>query len=163
MSLRTQLVWGLHTQYCAVQPSMERFARIKDVMINDAEEFVRLRTSHNMTDYRRAAQEEAPISVWVEIISRFPEMKVWVAHNKSIPLDILRVLAIDPDAHVRAAVADKRKLDRALFESLAQDPDEGVRQRVACNKKTPRDLLETLARDESLLVARVAKERIGPG
>lgn len=92
-------------------------------MIKSSAEFVRLRDSERAEEYQRAANEEAPDAVWLEIISRYPSMRTWVAHNKTIPLDILRLLATDKSPTVRSAVASKRKLDAKLFEQLAQDSD----------------------------------------
>ena len=91
-------------------------------MINSAEEFVRLRNSELPDEYRRAAHEEAPISVWHDVISRFPgSVRGWVAHNKAVPLEILKVLARDPEVSVRMTVASKRKLSPELFEVLSRD------------------------------------------
>jgi hypothetical protein len=87
-------------------------------------------------------------------------MKTWVAHNKTVPLEILRVLAADSDPSVRYAVAFKRKLDDAMFEALAADGDEEVRQRVAYNPKAPISVLERLAADASAFVSVVAAERL---
>jgi hypothetical protein len=42
-----------------------------------------LHDSDIKTDYDRAATEEAPLSVWREVIERFPEYIRWVAHNKT--------------------------------------------------------------------------------
>jgi hypothetical protein len=42
----------------------------------------------------------------------------------TVPLAILRVLAVGPDAAVRCGVASERTLDRELFEQLAEDSDE---------------------------------------
>lgn len=126
-------------------------------MIESAEEFVRLRRSPIPDDYRRAAHEEAPFHVWVDIVDRFPEMRPWVAHNKSVPLEILGVLAADRDAEVRAAVADKRKLTGELFHLLAADLDEGVRSRIAYNAMAPVELLETLSADPAELVRHAAQ------
>lgn len=126
-------------------------------MIESAEEFVRLRTSSNPDDYRRAAHEEAPLQVWLEVIERFPEMRSWVAHNKAVPLEVLSVLSGDSEVDVRAAVADKRKLSVELFRRLAADPDDGVRTRVAYNRKTPVDLLRALVNDPADLVRDAAR------
>ena len=57
-------------------------------MINSAEEFVRLRTSEQKEEYSKAVEDEAPISVWLDIVDRFPEMKEWVVHNRTVPLEI---------------------------------------------------------------------------
>jgi hypothetical protein len=62
-------------------------------MINSAEELVALRSSSLKDDYDRAAMEEAPIGVWRDVISQFPEYRPWVAHNKTILLEILEELA----------------------------------------------------------------------
>ena len=125
-------------------------------MIRSAEQFVALRCSDERTDYEQAATEQATFEIWADIIARFPEMRTWVAHNKTVPLEILRILAKDADHVVRSSVADKRKLDRELFESLSRDPDETVRQRIAYNKKTPADIIERLTSDKSTFVSEAA-------
>lgn len=129
-------------------------------MINSAEEFVILRTSEVREQYSRAAEESAPTEVWLEVIEKFPDMKEWVVHNKTVPLEILDMLARDPNQAVRASVADKRKLDVRLFELLSHDADEVVRQRIAYNKKTPLDVIRRLSLDESAMVRGVAKRRL---
>ncbi len=82
--------------------------------IEPAEEFVRLRTSEDPHDYPRAATEDAAESVWRAVVARSAEMRLWVAQSKSVPLSILRLLAVDDDPRVRSMVAAKRKLDDAL-------------------------------------------------
>ena len=129
-------------------------------MILSAEEFLKLRTSENPDEYRRSAQEAAPIEVWNEIIDKHPEMKTWVIHNKTVPLEILWALSDDPDHLVRSEIASKRKLDKNLFEKLANDHHETVRQRLSYNKKTPREILRHLANDPEVLVSEPAKQRL---
>lgn len=115
--------------------------------------------SDDLDEQRRASFEAADEGVWIEIIERFLELWRWVAHNKTISLDILRTLAVDPNPEVRWAVASKRKLDRELFELLAQDPEPFVRHRIASNQKTPADLLAQRANDADVFVAKSAAER----
>jgi len=129
-------------------------------MIDSADEFRRLRTSEDHQEQRRAALEPTTEEIWIEVIERFPEMREWVAINKTVPVSILRVLATDADARVRSTVATKRKLNRELFELLARDPDDSVRDRVAWNPKVPADLLALLAQDSVEFVASSARERI---
>jgi hypothetical protein len=74
-------------------------------MINSAEEFILLRNSEKRDEYIRAASEDASDLVWIDVISRFPEMREWVAYNKTVPLNILEILARDENESVRAAVA----------------------------------------------------------
>jgi uncharacterized protein CbrC (UPF0167 family) len=66
-------------------------------VIDSADEFVRLRSSAEMADYHRAAQDEAPESVWLEVIDRFPDYRFWVAQNKTVPLTVLERLRHDDD------------------------------------------------------------------
>jgi hypothetical protein len=82
-------------------------------VIESAEEFVRLRTSEDPSEYNRAAHDEATIETWREIIGRFPDMRFWVAHNKTLPLVILEELRRDPDERVRSMVRAKRSWARA--------------------------------------------------
>lgn len=129
-------------------------------MIESAEEFVRLRTSLNQAEYSRAATEEVPEAVCPDVIGRFPEMREWIAHNKQVPVSILRILADDPDWQVRHMVAQKRKAPHDVLEKLARDTDEGVRARVAYNAKTPQWILDLLRHDPVELIADVARRRI---
>lgn len=121
---------------------------------------MRLRTSDVKEEYDWAAQAEAPIRVWLEVISNFPDMKIWVILNKMVPLEILEILARDESQLVRSTVADKRKLSLELFELLARDHDDMVRHRIACNKKAPQHLLQQLMNDVSPYVRDMAIKRL---
>ena len=129
-------------------------------MIHSAEEFARLRTSTCREEYLRAAHEPAAAGVWIEVIKNFPDMKFWVAHNKSVPLEILEILSSDPDPRVRSAVAMKNRLPYQLMLILSSDPDESVRHRVAYNKKADASILTVLSRDASDLVSKAAMDRL---
>ena len=130
-------------------------------MIVSAEEFVRLRNSEVADEYSRASEDTAPAKVWFDVIYRFPEMREWVVHNRTVPIKVLDLLARDDASSVRATVADKRKLSSELFELLARDNDELVRLRVAYNKKAPMHVLERLLMDSSALVHAAAAKRLG--
>lgn len=82
-------------------------------VIASAEEFVRLRTSDDPAEYNRAAQDEASESTWREVIARFPDMRFWVAQNKTVPLSVLEILRHDSDDRVRHMVTSKRSWARA--------------------------------------------------
>ena len=129
-------------------------------MILSASEFIRLRMSKDPEEYNRAALDEANEEVWIDIIKNYSDMKIWVAHNKTVPLTILSRLSDDSDAKVRFAVASKRKLDQALFSKLARDEDKFVRQRIAYNKKTPIEILKLLTTDSEEIVSSIAKDRL---
>jgi hypothetical protein len=117
-------------------------------MIETANEFVLLRTSEDIELYQRAANEPATEDIWQEIIKKHPDMRVWVARNKTVPLSILEILSYDENADVRYAVAMKRKSSQDILQRLAQDPDESVRLRVALNPKTSKAVLEQLPSDQ---------------
>ena len=129
-------------------------------MIESAEEFVRLRESEIEEEYERAATDELPLNVCLDIIARFPHKKQWVVINKTVPIEILELLAVDPNPEVRWWVATKRKLTRDLFLKLSKDPDATVRERIACNAKTPIDILRGMYPDEWDYINETLEERI---
>ncbi|MDT0616327.1 hypothetical protein [Streptomyces lancefieldiae] len=129
-------------------------------MIESVEEFIRLRFSNDPEEYGRASSDSADPAVWRDIITRYPESRFWVAHNKTVPLEILRVLANDPDPKVRSMVASKRKLTPDLLTALAADSDESVRLAVARHKRAPRGVLEQLCADTWEEVRDVARDRL---
>ena len=116
-------------------------------MIGSPEEFARLRLSDDPAEYTRAANEEAPLAVWVAVVARYVELREWVAHNKTVPLVVLELLARDSDPKVRAIVASKRKLSPELQRVLANDRDASVRERLANNRKCSNLVLQVLAAD----------------
>jgi hypothetical protein len=130
------------------------------LMMDSAEEFVKLRTSARQEDYLRAANDNAPLEVWTDVIERFPQMREWVAHNKTVPVSVLRILASDPNPRVRFAVAMKNKLPGDLMALLAGDAESEVRQRIACNKNVSLDVLKRLATDQSEVVSSSARRRL---
>lgn len=125
-----------------------------------AEEFRRLRLSEDMAEYNKAAHDDALIEVWYDVIERYPDLRKWVAHNKTVPLEILAVLAKDPDVIVRSTVAGKRKLTPDLLRELMDDPNSGVRGRVVRHPKAPRDVLEHLTNDSWDVVRDMARDRL---
>lgn len=129
-------------------------------MITSAEEFRDSRLSEDPAEYDRAAMEEAPLQVWRDVISRFPDLKTWVVYNKTVPHEILIELSRDEDEDVRWRVATRRKLDEDLFSQLARDPSDSVRGAIAGNAKAPRIVLERLAGDSTEWVSLRAKEAL---
>ena len=107
-------------------------------MFRFAEEFVAFRTSTDAPDYVRALSEHASLATWLDVVQRFPAMRIWVAHNNAVPLEVLRV--------------------------RARNPEETVRVRIAWNGKAPAEILDRLAGDESPLVRDAALQRLNrPG
>lgn len=128
-------------------------------MITSAHEFIWLRKSREPEEYARAASEEAPLEVWHQVIAECPAMRSWVAHNKTVSLEILEILATDADVDVRYTVARKRKISEAIAIQLAADPDETVRAALACNRKLSQIPLGILRLDSSALVQHALKAR----
>jgi hypothetical protein len=128
-------------------------------MIHSAEEFVSLRTSENRAEYERAGSDEAPLEVWYSVIEQFPDFREWVAHNKTVPLEVLELLARDPSASVRFVVAKKRKLSLKLQIILSADSDASVRHGLACNAKCELDILQELTSDTESFVRDDAAKR----
>ena len=127
-------------------------------MITSAEEFVALRASRLKAEYDRSAMEEAPLAVWREVITGYPDYVQWVIHNKTIPLEILEELC-ESHPESRYFIASKRKLSPELFALLSQDPDPMVRSGIALNKKAPLEILVNLLSDEDEDVADTARRQ----
>jgi hypothetical protein len=119
----------------------------RGVTIHSADEFVSLGYSDDPVDYRRAAGEEAAVDVWRDVIDQYPDARVWVAQNKTVPLEILAVLGSDADAEVRHMVVMKRKLTPDLLDQLSMDDDESIRMRVAMHKNVAEATLQRLRGD----------------
>jgi hypothetical protein len=129
-------------------------------MITSAEEFVRLRSSQDPEEYRLAAWGEATDEIWLEVIENFPDYAEWVAHNKSISLNIVKVLATHPDWRVRSRIAEKRKTPPDILWELAKDANETVRSCVVNNAKTPQEIVEFLLDDSWETIKERAQQRL---
>jgi len=129
-------------------------------VITSAEEFVRLRESDCSEEQWRAGTDEAPETVWWDVLARFPHKRVWVVRNKTVPHLILEHLASDADAGVRSEVARKRKLLPKLQMRLMRDVDEGVRRALASNRKCVREVLLELAMDPLPPVRELAERQL---
>ncbi len=127
-------------------------------MINSALEFITLRQSDNKDEQDRASNENADISVWLDIISNYPEFKTWVIHNKTVPVEILEILCTDEDSNIRSDVARKRKLNDKIFNLLSIDLDENVRYALMCNTKLTLDQKRTIKMDDSLWLTEMFSE-----
>ena len=80
-----------------------------------------------------------------------------MAQNRTIPSEIMRILAAQGDEVVRSILAEKRRLPPDLFDLLSKDPSSLVRKKVAANKKTSIDIVRSLVGDVDEEVARVAE------
>ena len=129
-------------------------------MIESAKEFVALRASDDPVDQQRASHDEADVEVWRAVVAGYPEMRKWVAYNKTIPLEVLKELASDPDPRVRSTVAGKRKLDVDTLDLLASDSDDSVRATVARHRRASLSLLAALRTDDSWVVRQAAEESL---
>lgn len=142
------------------RPSLEVRRFLAYPVIDSAQEFIKLRTSELPDEYHRAAHEQAPDAVWRELVANHPEMRLWVAHNKTVPVTILELLHTDPSADVRCTVARKRKLPERLQQTLATDCDASVRHALACSAKVAPAVLQTLASDAESFVREAALQRL---
>jgi hypothetical protein len=126
-------------------------------MIESVGEFMRLyETSENAKEWRFESLSSA---VWRELLERGFPKEVLLLH-KHIPVEVLGVLAQDPDPNIRSMVADKRAA-APLLPSLAHDQEPRVRLRVVFNGKATPDLLAELCLDADPEIAAEAKSRLG--
>ena len=129
-------------------------------MINSAENFIKLRISDNLEEQHRASFDEADEAVWLEIIHKYPEYKEWVIHNKTVPIQILEILAQDEDASVREAVARKRKINDYIFNILSTDKEEQVRYALISNTKLSKEKKIRIQTNDSPWLAKALKEQL---
>lgn len=129
-------------------------------MITSADEFYSLRKSNNPNDYARAANEDISFDTCFEIISKYPDMKKWVIHNKKVPLEILRLFLNDPDDDLRLTLAMKRKLDESIFSVLSEDENFSIRLAIVRNPKVPIHILQKLVDDKEEYIALEAKKKL---
>jgi hypothetical protein len=113
-------------------------------MIQSAKEFIALRSSQDVAEQKRATNEEAPLSVWQEIIATYPENKIWVVRNKTVPVEILEILSKDNDAQIRSEVASKRKINDSIFSILSKDENKSVRYALMLNKSLTKQQLQQI-------------------
>ncbi|TAA46752.1 HEAT repeat domain-containing protein [Corallincola spongiicola] len=132
-------------------------------MIKTAEEFVRLRNSDIPEEYSRASHGQATVDVWKEVIATYPEMAFWVAHNKTVPYELLELLSENGESRVRSMVASKNMLLEPLLLKLATDEDDSVRMAVARHKKATLAVLEKFANDPWEEIVALVSKRIKNG
>lgn len=128
-------------------------------MIESAEEFIRLREAND----ERASHDHASDRIWHDIIKNYPEMRFWVAHNRTIRANIVEVLAKDDDSRVRYRIATNRCLNKLpqILEQLASDVDDSVRLAVVRHKATPKSILQKMKNDSWEEVGIIASKRLG--
>lgn len=131
-------------------------------MITSLSEYESLLNSDDLEDRHRVARDSAPAEVWLKIISEVPEYRAFVVQNKTLPLDVLRILAQDVDRDVRFTVAMRRAAakDETIAGLLASDSDAGVRAALAKNPKLDQTVLQQLARDEDEWVRECAQDSL---
>ncbi|MFF4649201.1 hypothetical protein [Streptomyces sp. NPDC001380] len=116
------------------------------LMIESAEEFVRLRMSGDSADYQRLKQEEAPLDVWLDIVNNYPGMRFWVTFNRTVPDEALRFLVRDDDWRVRGKIAGRKGVPEDILDLLSRDEHDAVVSSVAGNPGTPINALLGLSR-----------------
>lgn len=129
-------------------------------MIESAEEFVRLRSSKDPSEYRRAGDEEISEEVCRDVIERFPDARAWLAESEWVPTSTLRRLATDGNPRVRSAVCARRILDATVIEMLSWDVSDAIRTNIARRSDTPVESLLRLVKDDSSMVREAAIEEL---
>ncbi len=103
----------------------------------------------------------ASLETWLDIIDRFPDCREAAAHNKNIPIEILEILADDPDERVRWMVSMKGKLTKDLLLKMVDDPSYGVRANIARHRRSDEEVLLHLIDDEWNEISNTARKRLG--
>ncbi|MFL9658466.1 hypothetical protein ACJ7VE_32665 [Streptomyces sp. PB17] len=128
--------------------------------ITSVEDFIRLRESEDPAEYNRSAWAAMPLSVWWDLVRNRPDMRVWAAHNRTAPSEILAELIKDPDWRVRDRVASKRNCPPELLERLVDDPHDAVRRLVANHPHSLWPAVAGLVDDPWPVTAQEARARL---
>jgi hypothetical protein len=129
-------------------------------MIKNVEEFLKLTQSSIKEEQDRAIHDSTDLQTWIDVISKYPHLKEWVIHNKTIQIEILEVLAQDTDPDIRGQVARKRKINEFIFKILSIDPDENVRYSLISNTKLSLEKLKEIKVDDSPWLTKALKEKL---
>ncbi|MFB7429629.1 hypothetical protein ACFC0K_40900 [Streptomyces hydrogenans] len=113
--------------------------------IKTAADFVRLVESDDPEERQLAAWDDAPLPVWKSVIENYPDMRFWVAHNRTTPAEILRTLAGDSDWRVRHRIASRASCPGEILEMLSRDSHDSVASAVAGHPRTPVAAIQHLA------------------
>ena len=114
-------------------------------MIASVAEFIHLVRSDEAADRKRSAWEQAPVDVWLDVVRDHPDMRVWAANNRTIPVEVMQILARDSDWRVRGRLASKAACPPEILLLLAGDEHETVASTVAGHPNTPVGALRHLA------------------
>lgn len=128
-------------------------------MIDSPADFHRFWMSGNPMLRHRLTHDEASVETWRAVIASLPEARATVARNKTLPPELLIVLAGDEDPRVREEVAGRRGLPRSAQETLISDAEMLVRHRLAFNATLAADLRARLEEDEDETVRHAAQQR----
>ena len=126
--------------------------------ISSAEEYKAFAESDDEDEFSKTSGT-APEEVWIEILSKYPDLARHVVFNNSVSVEILELAIEVGDVWTRFDVAMKRRISRKIFDKLSMDADATVRERIALNPKVPEDILDKLRMDEDPMVSTAAKEK----
>ncbi len=131
-------------------------------MIESRGEYETLIESDLVIDQNRAVRDSALLDLWLEIVSDLPQYRHFVARNKTIPREVLRVLVEDDDREVRLTLAMRRAVgeDDELAGVLASDLDPAIRAALAKNPKLSPHLLVLLTQDDDEWVRDCASQTL---
>ena len=80
---------------------------------------------------------EASLAVWLELLRDYRDLWWSVAHRPETPAEVLRVLALSEDEHVRGRLAARNKLPEDVRSLLSTDAQEVVRRAASRENRTP--------------------------
>lgn len=85
------------------------------------------------------------------------QVRIHVAENESLRIELLADMAADECSDVRLAIAENPVTPHYILELLAQDGNPDVRLGIAANANIPEDILRQLEHDENPYVAARAR------
>ena len=142
-----------------------QLALLRRRQLPEAAERLLLQSSH--PSVRRAARERAEpdeVDLLHFVTAGEVEERVWVAHRRTLPRALQRLLAQDAEAAVRAALAAHPRLDPGIAAYFVDLADEPACVALAGNPAVAEDLIQGVAatRRPAVLAALAYRETLDP-
>jgi YesN/AraC family two-component response regulator len=90
----------------------------------------------------------------------YAKVRAHVAENPETPADVLEFLADDPSEEVRMSIAENPQAPESILRKLASDTSDDVRLSLANSSKLPPDVLESLAEDQNPFIVDAARKAL---
>jgi hypothetical protein len=110
---------------------------------------IAVKSKNNFARWEVLTCEYCPPEILVEYgTSKNAHDRQFVARNLRLPLELVKLLAVDKAVEVREKIAENPSVQKDVLELLSSDKRKEVRSAVAINRSTPPATLDKLSKDK---------------